>query len=237
MACSIWASHPIYVRMKSGIYSITNLQTGKIYYGSSNAIEARWRNHKSKLLKGKHPNPHLQSSWNKYGEQFFVFSVVEEIPSEQLQKVEQCYLDWCKLFSFCSYNIGYDAECPTRGIKFGPPSEEHRRKIGMANSGVNSVNYGKKLSEETRQRMSRAKKGIPKPSRTEEHKRKLGLVNKGDKNWRYDGRTYTFYHPSLGQEICTRHLLVSKYDLHPKGISNVICKKRKSYKQWRVYES
>ena len=111
-----------------GIYSITNTKSGKVYCGSSNNVSGRWRNHKSKLNKNIHANPHLQNAWNKYGEGSFQFNIEEELPSEQLQNAEQCYLNWCEIFPRWSYNIGYDAECATRGLKFGPPSEEHRRK-------------------------------------------------------------------------------------------------------------
>jgi group I intron endonuclease len=162
----------------SGIYSITNTKTGKVYYGSSNSVKERWRNHKSKLGKGIHPNPHLQNSWTKYGADSFEFKIEEEIATDKLQDAEQCYLDWCKLCSFWSYNIGYDAESPTRGMKFGPPSEEHRRKIGMANRGHKGPNLGKHLSEETRSRISLARTGM---HFTEEHRRNISLACKGKK--------------------------------------------------------
>ena len=214
-----------------GIYSITNTKTGKVYYGSSNDISGRWKNHKSKAHKGIHPNPHLQSAWNKYGSDFFQFEIVEEVPSEQLQMEEQCYLDWCKMFPFWSYNIGYDAECATRGMKFGPPSAEHRRKIGLANGGSNSVNYGKKLPDETRRRMSLSKRGVPKPTRTDEHRRNMSLAKKGKY---YDLKQYKFLHPIYGIEICDRHTLISKYGLHERGVGYIVEGKRPTHKGWRI---
>jgi len=220
----------------SGIYSITNIQTKKVYYGSSVNIPKRWNGHVSKLRKGVHPNPHLQNSWNKYSEENFIFKIEEEVVSSQLQTIEQNYLDWCRLFSHWSYNIGYDAKCSTRGIKFGPPSIEHRRKIGLANSGSNSANYGKKLSDETRIRMSLARRGVPKPLRTTEHKHNIGIACKGNKHWRYDNNVYIFYHPLLGIEKCTRHDLIIKHNLHKRCVSSLIKKERKSYRLWRMYE-
>lgn len=220
----------------SGIYSITNIKSGKVYYGSSNNVKERWKTHRSKLRNGIHPNPHLQSSWNKYGAESFEFKIEEEIPSDKLQDAEQCYLDWCKLCSFWSYNIGYDAECTTRGMKFGPPSEEHRRKIGLANSGERSANFGKKLSVETRRKMSEGQRGNPKPPRTEEHKRKLGLAHRGNKHFRWDCNIYNFHHPEHGVEICDRHTIVTKYNLHPRGVGYIIQGIRKSYKGWKLHE-
>ena len=214
----------------SGIYSITNTKSGKVYYGSSNDVKGRWKTHGSKLRRGVHPNLHLQSSWNKYGSESFGFKIEEEIPPDKLQDAEQCYLDWCKLFSFWSYNIGYDAECATRGMKFGPPSVEHRRKIGLANSGSNSANYGKKLSDETRRRMSEGQRGNPKPPRTEEHKLKLGLAHRGG----YDKNIYTFRHPLIGTEQCTCYEFTLKYNLNKSCVRHIIQKRRKSHRGWGV---
>jgi group I intron endonuclease len=221
----------------SGIYSITNTKSGKVYYGSSNDVKGRWKTHGSKLRRGVHPNLHLQSSWNKYGSESFGFKIEEEISPDKLQDAEQCYLDWCKLFSFWSYNIGYDAECATRGMKFGPPSVEHRRKIGLANSGSNSANYGKKLSDETRRRMSEGQRGNPKPPRTAEHKKNHCLaISRGNKHFRWDGNIYNFYHPDHGMEICDRHTIVTKYNLHPRSVGYIIQGIRKSCKGWKIYE-
>lgn len=206
--------------------------SGKVYYGSSNDVNGRWKNHKSKANRGIHPNPHLQSSWNKYKPESFKFEIVEEVPTDELQKTEQCYLEWCRIFPFWSYNIGYDAECATRGMKFGPPSAEHRRKIGLSNSGSNSVNYGKKLSPETCRRMSLSKRGVPKPPRTEEHKLNLSLAMLGKY---HDFKIYEFHHPSVGIIKCTRQELTFKYNLNRCGIGLVIQTRRKSYKGWRIY--
>lgn len=79
--------------MNSGIYKIRNLQNNKIYIGSSNNIKRRWQKHKALLRYGKHPNSHLQSSWNKYGESLFEFSIVELCGVENLLNREQYYID------------------------------------------------------------------------------------------------------------------------------------------------
>ena len=43
-----------------GVYKIINLQTNKIYVGSSVDIEGRWKQHKKLLLKNKHHSIRLQ---------------------------------------------------------------------------------------------------------------------------------------------------------------------------------
>lgn len=76
-----------------GIYRIKNLKNKKCYYGSSKNIEKRWRTHLNNLKNGKHHNVHLQRSWDKYGEDNFVFELVEECGETILLELEQKYLD------------------------------------------------------------------------------------------------------------------------------------------------
>ena len=68
----------------SGIYEITNLINNKIYIGSSINIKKRWKDHILLLKNQKHINVHLLNAWNKYGEENFSFSIIEEIyPKEK----------------------------------------------------------------------------------------------------------------------------------------------------------
>ena len=65
------------INMISGVYKITNTINGKFYIGSSYDIEGRWDCHK-KCLKGNyHNNPKLQHAWNKYGQNAFIFEILE----------------------------------------------------------------------------------------------------------------------------------------------------------------
>lgn len=66
----------------SGIYQIHCVPTGKIYVGSAKNLRERWRRHKSALRKHKHSNSHLQSAWDKYGENHFEFIVLEFVHRE-----------------------------------------------------------------------------------------------------------------------------------------------------------
>lgn len=87
-----------------GIYRIKNLINGKCYYGSSKKIKKRWKTHLNQLRNKKHINCILQNAWNKYGENNFIFEIVEECELEKLFEVEQKYIDTCG-----DYNIGIKA--------------------------------------------------------------------------------------------------------------------------------
>lgn len=58
---------------------------------------------------------------------------------------------------------------------YGPQSEEHKRKVSKMHKGKNNFMYGKHHSEETKQKMSKAKRGIP---LSEEHKRALSRARR-----------------------------------------------------------
>ncbi len=84
-----------------GIYRIKNLVNGKCYYGSSKQIEKRFDRHKRELKNNIHINCVLQRAWDKYGENNFIFEVVEECNINVLLETEQKYLDLQP-----EYNIG-----------------------------------------------------------------------------------------------------------------------------------
>jgi group I intron endonuclease len=85
----------------TGIYRIRNLINDNCYYGSSKNIEKRWKTHKNQLRRKKHINSILQSAWNKYGEENFIFEIIEECSKDKLFETEQKYLD-----TLPKYNIG-----------------------------------------------------------------------------------------------------------------------------------
>ena len=60
-----------------------------------------------------------------------------------------------------------------KGIKRGPMSEEHRRKLSESNKGKVPWSKGKHLSEDTRKKLSEAAKNM-----SEEHRRKLSEAAK-----------------------------------------------------------
>lgn len=75
--------------MTSGIYTITNLITGRVYIGSAVNIFKRWAAHKGLLNKNKHHCKHLQHVWNKYGFDNFEFNVIFECHKSQVAFYEQ----------------------------------------------------------------------------------------------------------------------------------------------------
>lgn len=146
--------------MKSGVYKITNILNNKIYIGSSINIKSRWSKHISDLDRNKHPNKHLQHSYNKYGKNKFIFSIELLCLPKYLLEYEQFYLDSLQP----DYNYYKVAGSPRGRIV----TEETRRKLSIANTGkklaekdrvrMQTVNIGRKRSKETKDKISIAAK-------------------------------------------------------------------------------
>ena len=87
----------------TGIYSIKNIKNDKIYIGKSIDIYKRWNQHKLQLRKNEHHSKSLQADWNKYGEDAFEFSIIEECETEKLNKME-----YDNIIRYDSYINGYN---------------------------------------------------------------------------------------------------------------------------------
>lgn len=162
---------------KSGIYIIENGISEKVYVGSSKNLYARWSDHKSRLNSNKHPNKHLQRSWNKYGQDAFTYKVIEFIDYGSDLIDRESY--WIERLKACDKEIGYNI-LKKGNLKGFKHSEETKKKLSR-------LGKGKKRSKETRERISEAQRGLKKKRTkpmTEEHKRKIGDAHIGMKRSR-----------------------------------------------------
>lgn len=182
--------------MNPGIYSITNVISGKVYVGSTIRLKRRWGEHKLALKQNNHHNPHLQSSWDKYSEDSFNFMVCEYVDNqEQLVDREQYWLDFYRMHTDV-YNIllvvdrlnGMLGKKHTKETRqqmsisaYSRPlgyrhTEKAKGKISAANIGELNPNYGRVYTDEERDRLSKAHTG---KTLSEEHKYNIsqGLLN------------------------------------------------------------
>lgn len=145
------------------IYRITNMENGKFYIGSAESFARREWQHKYDLKRNTHKNPHLQASWNKHGEDMFVFEVVEQIPEGEDQLVwEDKWLRECVGKPDC-YNVNTLATAPRLGLTL---SEESKQQLSANRKGKHAgeehYRYGKIVSEEVRQKIGATQRGKPK---------------------------------------------------------------------------
>lgn len=119
------------------IYKIRNVVNGKFYIGSTTNTRERFRNHRKLLRKNKHHAPHLQASWNKYGEDCFKFEVQEVLEdAAKLWDAEERWLAEHFGKPYC-YNAGRSPDAPMRG-----------------RTGEASPNFGRTWSGDMREQIS-----------------------------------------------------------------------------------
>jgi group I intron endonuclease len=135
---------------KPGIYMIYCASSEKAYIGQTKHLQKRLYQHKWKLNKGTHPNPHLQNAYQKYGEAYFNFILLENCTQSELTVKEAEWLD--KIDIELRYNIN-------KVTDVHPVSEETRKKIS-------DTRIGKKWSEEQKNRLSKSRKGVKKSEET-----------------------------------------------------------------------
>lgn len=130
-----------------GIYKIINNETGQFYVGSSTDLRRRARAHRNQLRKSKHPNPHLQNAWNKYGEDAFEFVVIETCDPENVLDIEQSYLD-----AFANSNSTYNIATNSYS---GMGGRYHTKE---AIAKIAEASRNQKFSEETKAAMSKRRR-------------------------------------------------------------------------------
>lgn len=188
------------------IYKIRNIVNQKFYVGSTINTKERFRTHRNRLRKGKHHAKHLQAAWNKYGEECFIFEIVEEISCvEKLRPAEDVWLAEHVGKPHC-YNHSRYSDTPMRGI----PKEQHPNygrpktpeEIAAISSSVKQLyaegfdpRTGLTHSEETRAKISakvqaalaegRSGKFVP----SEETRLRMSQALKGNQNAKGHVRT------------------------------------------------
>jgi group I intron endonuclease len=178
---------------KSGIYAIINIVNNRWYIGSAVNVERRWYRHRSDLRTQVHINRHLQRSWNKYGEQAFVFLFLEECEKNDLLKREQYYIDLVNpgfnILKIAGSQLGIKRSLETRkkmsDAKKGKPSNFKGKSSSMKGKKrpkeicqrLSELRMGKHHTEETKQKISESQRGR---ILSEEHRRKIseGIRNK-----------------------------------------------------------
>jgi len=147
---------------KSGVYRI-DFDNGWYYFGSSQDLPKRERQHRWHLRRGVHCNKMMQNAYNKYGS--FVFTVLDHCQVEDLTVREQALIDANFADTNC-VNIVLVVGSPTAGRK---ATDETLAKMRVAATGykhsdearakMSFARRGKVASDETRSKMSRSSLG------------------------------------------------------------------------------
>lgn len=129
-----------------GIYCISNSKY--FYVGQSVDIYRRWNKHRWDLKNDKHKNKIMQNVYNLHKEDDpFEYTIIRESETEELNKLEKEFMIeyYYKFPDKRCMNIADPEKCYTS-------NPETRQKISIAMTG-------KSLSEETKAKMSKSRKG------------------------------------------------------------------------------
>jgi len=144
-----------------GVYQIRNILNDNLYIGCTfkAGFKSRHKGHRSALRHGNHHCLHLQNAWNKYGEDNFIFEVIEEFKfpldypidliKTHIENREQYYFD--KLNP--RYNILKRAGSPL-GKKH---TQETIEKIRQGNLGSFEERYGLERSQLIKEKIATSK--------------------------------------------------------------------------------
>lgn len=130
-----------------GIYKIENSANKKVYIGKSKNIKERWLSHLSELNKNKHGNSHLQNSFNKYGSDNFIFSVIEKCVTESLGEREYYWVDY---YNSGNSDFGYNLQIPSTdgGYTTSKQTKDKLSEINIKYSEEELLNYIKRYYSE-----------------------------------------------------------------------------------------
>lgn len=141
------------LRKEIGIYRIVNLVNGYVYIGQTKeCFQRRFWLHRWKLRNGSHDNRYLQNAWNKYGEVNFEFQVLEVLDVAQIDNRERYWISYYRENGGC-YSIQDGGQPLVIGKNISP---ETRKRVGELNK---KRMMGRKLSQETKSKMSKSRKG------------------------------------------------------------------------------
>jgi group I intron endonuclease len=169
--------------MRNVIYKIRNVINNSYYIGSTVDSRKRFWAHRKALRAGSHDCLHLQRAWNKYGEDFFKFEIVEQLESKEgLYPAEQKWLNEHFGADYC-YNTAAHADSPMRDA-----SDEMRQRLAEKTKAFSethgSPRLGHRHTEETKECIRQKKLADPVrywqgKTRSEETKAKISAAQKG----------------------------------------------------------
>ncbi len=137
------------------VYKATNKINGKIYIGQTvKSLDIRISGHITDAL-SKRDDIYFHKAIRKYGKKNFKWEIIAQCNSrEELDRAEIVIIK-----KYNTFENGYNLNCGGEGNAGFEHTEETKQRMSKAKKGKNNPNYGKHLTEETRRKISITKKG------------------------------------------------------------------------------
>jgi group I intron endonuclease len=206
--------------VRVGVYCIFNTSNGRRYVGSSNNLWRRFTEHRRHLATGTHHNQFLQNDYVKSGPDSFLFFILQECSKTARILLEQHWLDAVWDNKQQCYNLDSIAGARTTWV----------------------------ASEETKKRMSAAKKGKPTGSCSELRreairKARLGkphLFSAAGKQRMIESKQKTYNVQLVSPDgivygpITNLHAFCREHQLDRASMTRLISGKQKRLGQWKL---
>ena len=210
--------------VSAGIYKIT-APDGHYYIGSAKDLKTRFRRHSWDLKNNRHHNKWMQRIYNKHINEVWSMELLEAVKDDtMLELKEDVYIREHYGKPGC-INVSMSAYRPVLpvGVK---RTDEVKARMSLAQKGkpkpwkrgiprtdetktkLSKANLGKKLSTETRLKMSESRRKIT-----------------------------TFYHPLYGEHKTYAKKLINMFpflNLKTGGLANIRDRKTTMYKGWTI---
>lgn len=163
------------------VYLATNLCNGKVYVGiTTRNLKQRIAEHKSDGMAQKSQKSYFHKAIQKYGFENFKFEIIDtatadtsEMMTENLKALERHYIDvYGSHDKYRGYNLTTGGDgvfgmvlsdahkaAVSKAHKGKPLSDEHKKKIRDYMRSPRNHRLGSNLSDEAKERISRANKG------------------------------------------------------------------------------
>ena len=218
------------------IYQIRNVLTDRVYVGLTINLNTRWAYHKRMLNKKSHDNKYLENAWHKYGQDHFVFEVLEEVDTiEELEDRELYYITSLPKV----YNL-----LKEKHTQRSPSCPLNRSR------GENHYRYGQAVSEEVKEKISKTKKkqykqglehGMKGKTHTKQSRNKMSRkVREAFANYKdhpsYDNSIFVFYNEKTKEEfVGSKKDFISKLNLKQGARVYDVCNgNRRTVYKWRA---
>lgn len=159
----VWLGLRMFDSREAFIYQIVCITTGRAYIGSTLHPKARFSWHRHHLFKGSHHNVPLQRAWAKYGAEDFKFEVVENGRAFDILEREAMWISNVKMNGL-AFNLTDNPDRPTHSyetcIKISQNTKGKKKNLSPeARCALIERLKSRKLSDETRKKMSLAQTG------------------------------------------------------------------------------
>jgi len=151
-------------KLRGTLYCLTNKVNGVQYIGqTTQPLKKRLKDH---FAPSKADKSYVGRAIRKYGRDSFETETIVVVSIDELNTLEQDYIDKLGTLSPKGYNL------TTGGERFNHTEETKKKKISKALKGKSTWNLGVKMPEDQKEKISKAKIGKKKTEETIQKMRK-----------------------------------------------------------------